>query len=426
MNLNTVTKKTKYIDVSVSCIRFDDTKWEDPLDKVFDIAYANGADNILFVLGKDTFNQKTSFSGVYEILTDKHMVGLSCSIIEPINYSSKIDYSDNEAVENDFNELKENLVTHIVELFDHKTSQKNNSLPPLLDVYAKNKPLVLAKRKLSNKDPFKRNILLVIDNNLGILEDDLCQKVIDQLVNKFLTEGRQYLSYCYKHAYFWYKVTEYSAKSKNMPIEKYINSGYHDDEEIVKEMLSTLCANHIVLEDGRDSVDFDTSFDTADGEDISSVSKLCTDELIERLFIEKKPEWIDYISKDKDYLNNNLGDLEELYTAKIEKENLLSDIEEIEHEYDLSKDNEWMFSHEKMNFSNYDENRFSELVRYYGTTVLIDYKIDDPEKSRSFLFPDTILTKSESEDFLSETSDRLEQELINSFEIVDGEIRTIE
>ena len=426
MNLNTVTKKTKYIDVSVSCIRFDDTKWEDPLDKVFDIAYVNGVDNILFVLGKDTFNQKTSFSGVYEILTDKHMVGLNCSIIEPINYSSKIDYSDDEAVENDFNELKENLIAHIVELFDHKASQKNNSLPPLLDVYAKNKPLLLAKRKLSNKDPFKRNILLVIDNNLGALEDDLCQKVLDQLFNKFLTEGRQYLSYCYKHAYFWYKVAEYSAKSKNMSIEKYINSGYHDDEEIVKEMLSTLCANHIVLEDGRDSVDFDTSFDTADGEDISSVSKLCTDELIERLFIEKKPEWIDYVSKDKDYLNNNLGDLEELYTAKIEKENLLSDIEEIEHEYDLSKDNEWMFSHEKMNFSNYDENRFSELVRHYGTTVLIDYNVDDPEKARSFLFPDTILTKSESEDFLSETSDRLEQELINSFEIVDGEIRTIE
>lgn len=426
MNLNTVTKKTKYIDVSVSCIRFDDTKWEDPLDKVFDIAYVNGVDNILFVLGKDTFNQKTSFSGVYEILTDKHMVGLSCSIIEPINYSSKIDYSDDESVGNDFNELKENLIAHIVELFDHKASQKNNSLPPLLDVYAKNKPLLLAKRKLPNKDPFKRNILLVIDNNLGVLEDDLCQKVLDQLVNKFLIEGRQYLSYCYKYAYFWYKVTEYSAKSKNMPIEKYINSGYHDDEEIVKEMLSTLCANHIVLEDGRDSVDFYTSFDTADGEDIFVINKLAVDELIERLFIEKKPEWIDYISKDKDYLNNNLGDLEELYTAKIEKENLLSDIEEIEHEYDLSKDNEWMFSHEKMNFSNYDENRFSELVRYYGTTVLIDYKIDDPEKARSFLFPDTILTKSESEDFLSETSDRLEQELINSFEIVDGEIRTIE
>lgn len=426
MNLNTVTKKTKYADVSVSCIRFDDTKWEDPLDKVFDIAYVNGVDNILFVLGKDTFNQKTSFSGVYEILTDKHMVGLSCSIIEPINYSSKIDYSDDEAVENNFNELKDNLVTHIVELFDHKASQKNNSLPPLLDVYAKNKPLLLAKRKLPNKDPFKRNILLVIDNNLGALEDDLCQKVLDQLFNKFLTEGRQYLSYCYKHAYFWYKVTGYSAKSKNMPIEKYINSGYHDDEEIVKEMLSTLCANHIVLEDGRDSVDFDTSFSTADDEDISVVSKLSADELIERLFIEKKPEWIDYISKDKDYLNNNLGDLEELYTAKIEKENLLSDIEEIEHEYDISKDNEWMFSHEKMNFSNYDENRFSELVRYYGTTVLIDYNVDDPEKARSFIFPDTILTKSESEDFLSETSDRLEQELINSFEIVDGEIRTIE
>lgn len=426
MNLNTVTKKTKYADVSVSCIRFDDTKWEDPLDKVFDIAYVNGVDNILFVLGKDTFNQKTSFSGVYEILTDKHMVGLNCSIIEPINYSSKIDYSDDEAVENDFNELKENLIAHIVELFDHKASQKNNSLPPLLDVYAKNKPLLLAKRKLSNKDPFKRNILLVIDNNLGALEDDLCQKVLDQLFNKFLTEGRQYLSYCYKHAYFWYKVAEYSAKSKNMSIEKYINSGYHDDEEIVKEMLSTLCANHIVLEDGRDSVDFDTSFSTADDEDISVVSKLSADELIERLFIEKKPEWIDYISKDKDYLNNNLGDLEELYTDKIEKENLLSDIEEIEHEYDLSKDNEWMFSHEKMNFSNYDENRFSELVRYYGTTVLIDYNVDDPEKARSFIFPDTILTKSESEGFLSETSDRLEQELINSFEIVDGEIRTIE
>lgn len=405
--------KTRYIDICIDCATFDDEKWEWPLNKLYNIASANKYDNILFVLGKDSYSRPVSYCGVYEVLTDKHMLGLECSCIEPLNYSTSANFKDNSVSETNLKNMKENIISRIVELFDSEVEYnlKTNSFSKLLSVNSTKEDYYACSEKKLFANPTKRNILIMFDKCSGINDSNIAAKICAELVERFVKKANKLVKDYMCNAYYWCLVSKEAANKLKVTARDYVvmPQGTFDETEIIRMLDKKLNTRSVQYDDELLKVFDYSKVKTPNGnlmQDNFSVDELC-----KYLFVEHLPSYLDYMHAEDLSYRDGLVCSEELLKIKESNEACLSKKEEFDRYLSRLNNKEYLDNQHKYNFYKYDEEQFSKLVNDCSSAVKISYLDGD---NRLLLFPNKIVNGIDEVD---ESVNNLE-----GLDIVDGEL----
>lgn len=400
--------KSKYIDITIDCAKYDDGKWEYPLTKLYDIVHSKKYEDILFVLGKSSYSRPESYCSVYEVLTDKHMLGIECSCIEPINCSNSIK-ENNDSIK----EFKDNIVARIIELFDGSVdyslkSNLFNRLLPICDSAISDYYTTNGENSFLN--PTKRNILIMFDGCFGEVEQNIAKQICDKIIRNFVKSGNELVKDYFCNAYYYYILTKETAESLGISFEEYLNKPiqFPDDENIVNKLNKKFNVSNKVIKGCNgtliDIVIYDPKL--AKMPDGSSVPKyLEIDELCEILYIKGLPNYLDYIDCDKNFKPNSIGSMS------------LSNIKELcddkRKEYEQFKarlnDKKYLISQKKYNFFEYDEKDFSKMVKDNSLVVKVSYT----DNNKVVLFPNVL----DNIDMVKNSISNLDK-----LDIVDGEL----
>lgn len=415
---------TKYVDIAIDCMRYDDESWSYPLNSIYDIARDKGYNNIIFVLGRDTYSRPVSYCGVYEILTERYMIGLDCACIEPLNCSESFDFRDPDTAKKNLDTLRSNIVDYVCDLYSGKVdySLKNNTFSKLLSGDSMREDYY----NISSENPLKRNILILFDKSFGDVDTRIADTILDKMKKNFISRGNEVIYSYIENAYFWYQVALEGANKLGITPEEYVNmSSDTDESETVKSVSSRLAASDFLLINGRgDEIHLKRcgepiSMPPGYNYNTSGTVNERIDSIAEHLIVRRMPSYLDYIYNDISELD---GD-NKIYSddiADITQENeMCNDANNKLNELvSRNRDDEYLSSHNKYDINDYDEDTFSKLVKKCGSAIRIAYNGGD---AKLLMFPHTIVTPDELEE--QNISDNSVTPL-DGLEIIDGELET--
>lgn len=405
--------ETRYIDICIDCAIFDDERWEYPLDKLYNIASHKRYDNILFVLGKDSYSRPVSYCGVYEVLTDKHMLGLECSCIEPLNYSTSANFKDNSVSDINLKNMRDNIINRITELFDSEVDYSliTNTFSKLLSVNSTKEDYYACDEKKLFINPTKRNILIMFDECSGINDKNIAAKICAELVERFVRQANELVKDYMCNAYYWYLVAKEAANRLGIIAKDYIMmpQDVFDEAQLIEELDKKLNTHQVQHNDDILRV-FDYSKVKMPNGNLMP-DNFSVDDLCEYLFANHLPSYLDYMHAEDLSFKEGIVCSEELFKLKESNEACLSKREELDNCLSRLDDERYLDEQHKHNFYKYNEEQFSRLINDCSSAVKISYAEGD---NRLLLFPDKIVNSIEEVDDSVESLDGLD--------IVDGEL----
>ena len=400
--------KSKYVDILVAASTFNDERWESPLPDLYN--HIREYDNVVFILGKDTYCKKQSFCGVYEILTSNHIEGLDVSCIEPLNFSKSLNFQAYQ--KENLATMKKELIPFVLKILgDDMEDLKNLELPSLFYREGITRGDAYGVSVLNDKNITKRKILFLFDKSFGNIPNNFCKSVIDGMQNIFMAYAAPLYRDFVTNAYFWYTVSERMAKSLNISTEDYMYLDYTtvDEEPCMDQVKEELGATIHKAKFGFHEFEL-YSFDVSkvkmpDGKPFDNELLTDFDFLIDAFYnIDKEfPSYLDYVNYDiNNFSNGYLAiAMHEISTRRRIHESGVEDYELNLEMLRNHKDKNWELEHGRILWRNFDEALFREIAK--DTHIYINYLPGDTRYT--FTYPSTIakakegLSKEEEEEF---------------------------
>lgn len=387
--------KSKYIDISIDCVEYDDESFSYPLDSLFDIAKSKRYNNAVFVLDRNIFNEsEISYTPVYTILTEKCISGFECDTIEILDLFPFKSFEDAKP------RLPEIIANNLA---------TNKTMAQPLSVGGYRVDDFYCNNGVNINNPFKRNILLLFEKRTGISGDkDIARKTALSIVSLFSKDIKDILSTLIDNYYIEYLSFIAVDKIKQVKFtEEYYKPDNSSYLKMAEAELNKIKFSYIQLPEPingivelKSPVNMKTF--APDGKDKDSfLNSKSIDALITYLYVE--PISI------------------ESYFGKQKKNSALM-FSKRKRELDSIKANE----SEILNIKSFSKERLKKICEENDIYILLTYKTSDISQRKMFMYPDKVFTNEEFLKIKNKRDEELSKDRLSDQEAQIKEFNRIE
>lgn len=356
---STAKELTKFVNITVDCMRYDDSKLESPLSESFDLARDYNYTDIVYVLDKDISKSDISYTSVFTVLSEKFIEGLNVATVEAADLPK---------------EDKLDKIPYVIcEILGKQTTK---AVAMNLENYTVES--FLSNKKVNCLNPLKRKILVMFDNSFIGVANDVAAKIMDELISLYSEQLKRAIYADTKSVHSTYVY-------------------YNSYEDYKNRTFNIINPSDTVGFASQDSDDFD-DFKLPNGKSFyTSIDIMPLDSLIEMHYLNK--------ITIEDYYGVTNKQRKEVSFEEREKE-----INDYLNKADTAD------TKDALSIKKYTKQKLAAICEDNQKYILISYDTKANDERKFFLFPDKILTNEEFESVSAESTEKAESSEDNKAE----------